>query len=158
MVELARDRLGDTVQLHQLVLGQPLPFEDGGFDLVVCALAIHYVKDRAAALAEFCRVLRSGGAVVLSTQHPTADWLRKGGSYFDVVLETDMWRRDEGEWEVRFWREPLTSLCDAAFRAGLLIERLVEPRPAPSMRDRWPEDFEKLNREPGFLNLRLVKP
>jgi hypothetical protein len=26
------------------------------------------------------------------------------------------------------------------------------------MRDRWPETWEKLQREPGFLLLRLLKP
>jgi ubiquinone/menaquinone biosynthesis C-methylase UbiE len=157
MVNLARRRLGDTVEVRQLVLGEPLPFEDASFDLVVCALAIHYVDDRAAALSEVHRVLRPFGAAVISTQHPTADWLRKGGSYFDVVVETDVWRRDQGEWEMRYWREPLTSLCDAVYRAGFLIERLVEPQPAESMRHRWPEYFEKLHQQPGFLNLRLLK-
>lgn len=28
---------------------------------------------------------------------------------------------------------------------------------APSMRDRFPDDYEKLNKEPGFLILRLIK-
>lgn len=158
MVDLARRRLGAAAEVAQLVLGEALPFDDYTFDLVVCALAIHYVDDRAAALSELHRVLRRGGAAVVSTQHPTADWLRKGGSYFDVVVETDVWRRDEGEWELRYWREPLTSLCDAVYRAGFLIERLVEPLPAESMRARWPDDFEKLHRQPGFLNLRLLKP
>jgi hypothetical protein len=68
-----------------------------------------------------------------------------------------VWKLDKGDWTVRFWREPLTSLCDAVYHAGFLIERLIEPQPAESMRDRWPDDFEKLRREPGFLNLRLVK-
>ena len=52
---------------------------------------------------------------MLSTQHPTADWLRKGGSYFDVAVETDVWKLPGGDWEVSYWREPLTALCDAVF-------------------------------------------
>ena len=68
-----------------------------------------------------------------------------------------MWRRGDRERVLRYWREPLTSLCDAVHRAGFVIERLVEPLPSESMRDRWPEDFDKLHREPGFLNLRLLK-
>lgn len=58
----------------------------------------------------------------------------------------------------RFWREPLSALCAAVAAAGFLIERLEEPLPAASMRERWPEDWEKLQREPGFLVLGLVKP
>ena len=157
MVELARARLGDHCVVHQQMLGTPMSFEDDSFDAVVCALTIHHVDDRHAALVELCRVLRLGGALVLSTQHPTTDWLRKGGSYFDIVVETDVWKRPERDWQVSFWREPLTCLCDAIFRAGFLIERLVEPLPADSMRERWPEHHAQLHLEPGFLHLRLLK-
>jgi hypothetical protein len=52
----------------------------------------------------------------------------------------------------------LTATCAEFTRAGFLIERLVEPRPVPDMAQRFPEDYEKLNREPGFINFRLVKP
>jgi SAM-dependent methyltransferase len=158
MVELARKRLGSTARIEHADLNAPLPLADEGFDLIVCALAIHYVDDRAATLREFHRVLRPGGRVVLSTQHPTTDWMRKGGSYFDTREEVDEWKRDGRTYEVRFWREPLTSLCAAVAEAGFLIERLVEPLPADSMRQRWPEDWEQLRTEPGFLVLRLVKP
>ena len=81
----------------------------------------------------------------------------RGGSYFDVRLEQDTWTRDGVSYTVDFWREPLTSLCDAATRAGFLIERLLEPRPSAVMRERWPDDWEKLTREPGFLVMRLLK-
>jgi hypothetical protein len=103
-------------------------------------------------------VLRSGGSAVVSTQHPTADWLRKGGSYFDVRREEDVWTRNDVAYRVTFWREPLSAFCSSATDAGFLIERLLEPRPAESMRERWPEDWERLNREPGFLIVRLLKP
>jgi hypothetical protein len=95
---------------------------------------------------------------VISTQHPVADWLRKGGSYFDVTLEADVWRTDSGDHEVRFWREPLSRLCAAATGAGFLIEQLIEPLPADTMRERYPEDYAKLTTEPGFLILRLRRP
>ncbi|MDP2293023.1 MAG: class I SAM-dependent methyltransferase [Actinomycetota bacterium] len=156
MVELARTRLGSDTTVLQHMLGTPLPFDDGTFDAVVCALTIHHVEDRHAALAELHRVLRPGGAMVLSTQHPTTDWLRKGGSYFDVVVETDVWRLPTSEWSVGYWREPLTSLSDAIFRAGFLIERIVEPLPTESMLERWPDEHAVLMQRPGFLHLRLL--
>jgi len=159
MVELARTNAGEwPVRIDRAVLGEPLPYPDGAFDAIVCALAIHYADDRAAAFAELFRVLRPGGALVVSSQHPFIDWMRKGGSYFDVKLETDVWELRTGSRHVRFWREPLSSLCAAATSSGFLIESLVEPLPADSMRDRWPEDYEKLVTRPGFLILRLLKP
>jgi SAM-dependent methyltransferase len=158
MVALARQHVPGGVRVDQAALGQPLPYPDGAFDLIVCALAIHYAADRAAAFAELHRVLRPGGAAVVSTQHPVMDWLRKGGSYFQATLETDIWRTPSGDQPVHFWREPLSALCTAATDAGFLIGKLIEPVPAETMRDRYPEDYAKLSREPGFLVLRLVKP
>jgi len=158
MVSLARQQAAGRVRVDQAVLGEPLPYRDGVFDLIVCALAIHYARDRAAAFAEFWRVLRPGGAAVVSTQHPVMDWLRKGGSYFQAMLETDIWHTPSGDQPVHFWREPLSALCTAATGAGFLIEKLIEPVPAETMRERYPEDYEQLSREPGFLILRLLKP
>jgi len=158
MVGLARQQAAGRVRIDQAVLGEPLPYPDGAFDLVVCALAIHYARDRGAAFAEFWRVLRPGGAAVVSTQHPVMDWLRKGGSYFQTTLETDLWQTPSGDQPVHFWREPLSALCAAATGSGFLIERLIEPVPAETMRERYPEEYEQLNREPGFLILRLFKP
>lgn len=157
MVDLARRRIGDQTRIDLARLDEPLPYPDAAFDLGVCALAIHYAEDQPATFAELHRVLCPGGALVVSTQHPTADWLRSGGSYFDRVLETDIWGGPSGDHRVRFWREPLSDLCAAATGAGFVIDLLVEPRPAESMRTPFPEDYAKLNREPGFLVLRLRK-
>jgi len=86
------------------------------------------------------------------------DWLRKGGSYFQPALETDIWHTPSGDQPVHFWRESLSALCTAATDAGFLIGKVIEPVPAETMRDRYPDDYEKLSREPGFLILRLLKP
>jgi len=157
MVELARARVGDRAEIAVTRLDAPLPYPDDSVDVVLCALAIHYVADRHAAFAEFHRVLRPGGAAVVSTQHPTTDWLRKGGSYFDRALETDAWSSlPAGRNEVRYWREPLSDLCAAATDAGFVIQRLVEPRAPEVWRDRWPAEYDKLAQRPGFLALRLL--
>jgi SAM-dependent methyltransferase len=158
MVDLARQRLGQRAQIDLAQLGEPLPYPAEAFDSSICALAIHYIADRPAAFAELYRVLRAGAALVVSTQHPTTDWLRKGGSYFDSVLETDTWHLPTGDVQVRFWREPLSQLCAAATGAGFLINQLIEPRPTERMRELFPNDYDTLNREPGFLILRLLKP
>lgn len=44
-----------------------LPFDDAGFDLVTCVTALHLFPDATAALAEWRRVLRAGGRIVLAT-------------------------------------------------------------------------------------------
>jgi hypothetical protein len=76
-------------------------------------------------------------------------WLRKGGSYFDVKLKTDIWHTSAGDEPVRFWREPLSDLCTAATDAGFLVEKVIEPRPADTVRERCPDDYEKLTKRTG---------
>lgn len=154
----AKARLGGSAEVHRVDLQAPLPFASGQFDVIVCALVIHYLQDPRVTLGEFRRVLRPGGRAVVSTSHPTIDWLRKGGSYFAVQVEEDLWDSEGRRTPVSFWRRPLTDLCAAATDSGFLIERLVEPVPAPTMQDRWPEAWERLNRDPGFLIVRLLSP
>jgi SAM-dependent methyltransferase len=49
---------------------QRLPVADGAADLVVCALALAHVADLRPVFAEFARVLRPGGHLVVSDMHP----------------------------------------------------------------------------------------
>lgn len=155
MVRLARQRVpqGDF-RVHDLA--EPLNWlTDASFDLAVMALVIHHLDDRTAALREVRRVLRPGGCLVLSTHHPTADWLRWGGSYFDVEVIDETWHRG---WEARYWRQPLVATCAEIADAGFLIERLVEPSPSAEMAQADPIHFAKLNSEPAFIVFRLQRP
>ena len=157
MVRLARERLGSTVDVRVHKLDSPLTWlSDESFDAGVIALVVHHIDDRVGALRELWRILRSGGRLVVSTHHPTSDWLRLGGSYFTVEPVEEDWH--QGQWHVRYWRQPLDRTCGEFAKAGFLIERLVEPRPNPDMAERWPEDHEKLLRQPGFIAFRLLKP
>lgn len=157
MVRLARRRLGERSDVREHDLGRPLDWlDDESFDAALMALVIHHVDDRVPALREMRRVLRPGGRLVVSTHHPTSDWLRLGGSYFSVEPIEEDWHN--GRWHVRYWRQPLDRTCAEFAEAGFLIERLIEPLPHPEMADRWPEDHEKLTTEPGFIAFRLLKP
>jgi ubiquinone/menaquinone biosynthesis C-methylase UbiE len=153
MVEICRARVGQgEFRVHDL--GDPIGWlPDDSVDLALCALAIEYVDDRVAALSELRRVLRPDGALVLSRLHPTGDWLRHGGSYFDVRTIQETWSTG---WMVRYWLAPLERTCEEIFAAGFLIERLAEPRPVPGAAATNPAEYERLNREPrGFIAFRL---
>ena len=155
MIELARRRVGDTVDLRVQSLGEPFVWlADESIDIALCALAYHYVNDRGAFLSELSRVLTPTGALVISTHHPTADWKRLGGSYFETTAATEVWSKG---WSVTAWRTPLTLLCEEFADAGFVIERLIEPLPEPAMQQSHPSDFAKLSTEPGFVMFKLRK-
>ena len=70
MIELARQRLGADADLQVADIGKPLPFADGAFDVVVVSLVQHYLQDRTAPLSGLRRVLKPGGRLLLSVNHP----------------------------------------------------------------------------------------
>jgi SAM-dependent methyltransferase len=153
MVEIAREQApGGEYRVHDL--NEPLTWlPDASVDLALCALAIEYIDDRVEALGELRRVLRPGGALVLSRLHPTGDWLRHGGSYYETRVITETWEKG---WDFRYWLAPLEQTCAEIAAAGFLIERLIEPRPAPEAAAADPERFAQMSREPrGFLAFRL---
>jgi SAM-dependent methyltransferase len=155
MVRHAFRRLGPGARVRRHDLGRPLDWlPDATIDLALAALVIHYVDDRVAALGELNRVLRPDGRLVLSTSHPTADWLADGGSYFDERYAEERWSCGLLH---RFWRQPLQRWCEEFSAAGFVIERLVEHRPAAEMAHRHPADYARLSREPAFIAFRLAK-
>lgn len=154
MVELAQQRVPTgTFRIHDLA--HPLDWlDDHAVDRVLFALALEYVDDRIAALREFRRVLRPDGVLVLSRLHPTGDWLRHGGSYFQPRVIDETWSRG---WELRYWLTPLEQTCDELHQAGFLIERLVEPRPDQAAAAIDQDKYDRLHREPtGFLAIRAI--
>ena len=67
MLDVARAKLPDAdLRLGEL---QEMPVDDAAVDLVMCGLALIHVPDLAPVMAEFARVLRPGGHVVVSDVH-----------------------------------------------------------------------------------------
>jgi SAM-dependent methyltransferase len=153
MLEHARRRLaGRGVELRVADLRAPLPFADGSFDGIVSALVLHYLRDWSPTLAEFRRVLRPGGWLAFSTHHPVAEALFfKPARYLDVELLDDEW---DGVGTVRFYRRPLSRIVNDLADAGFAIERMEEPLPTETFRQRKPEAYEQLLRQPQFLLIR----
>jgi SAM-dependent methyltransferase len=155
MIELARARIGAGVDLRVHSLDAPFTWlSDETVDIALCALAYHYVNDRPGFLGEMFRVLRPDGSLVISTNHPTSDWCRLGGSYFDVSTVKEIWSTG---WEITTWRMPLAHITEEFAAAGFVVERLIEPTPEPEMARTHPETFEKLSMEPGFILFKLRK-
>jgi SAM-dependent methyltransferase len=70
-IEAARQRaaggsLADRVSFEALDAGGRLPFPDGSFDAVFCNDSINHLPDRAAVFADWHRLLRPGGRVLVT--------------------------------------------------------------------------------------------
>ena len=136
MVELARRRLGDDADLQVAELGRPLPFPDGTFDDVTASLVLHYLQDWGPALAELRRVLKPGGRLIVSVDHPFAEnlWHREARLEPDYLATYNYlveWTADGQSALLRFWTRPLHAMTDAFTAAGFRITVISEPPVAP---------------------------
>ncbi len=157
MIDIARSRLDDTAEFFVGDVAQPLPFESESFDLVVASLVMHYIEDWVPVLREIKRVLKPGGSFVFSTHHPTMDWLRiTKDDYFAKKQITETWNKGGREFDVTFWRRPLTAMSEEIAKAGFLIGSLEEPMPDSSLVDLDPKANEYLTTNPHFLFVRVL--
>jgi SAM-dependent methyltransferase len=117
MLDIARSTLPDA-EFHQADLhGLPLP--DDHVDLIVCALALAHVSDLAPVFAEFVRVLRPGGHVVVSD----ARGYVHGGEHYPIVVTS----LDGKPGYIRCWIHSTTSYLQAALPLGLQVRHCEEP-------------------------------
>jgi len=65
MIKYARERLGETVDLH-VADSEHLPWEPGTFDCLTCNFSFHHYPNPAAVLVEMRRVLKPGGHLVIT--------------------------------------------------------------------------------------------
>ena len=75
--------------------------------------------------------------------------------YFATKQVTERWHKGSGEFDVTFYRRPLTAMTHAICSSGFVIEQLVEPEPVPELRDRDPAAYEQIRTKPRFLFFRL---
>jgi SAM-dependent methyltransferase len=156
MLEVARRRLGPDADLRVADLAEPLPFADAAFDDVVASLVLHYLKDWGPALAELRRVLKPGGRLIASVNHPMSVNLthRHTGprpDYFGAYTWTDEFPMGGRTVRMTFWNRPLHAMTDAFTEAGFRISAISEPRPTPEARELFPDDFDLLDTFPTFL-------
>lgn len=128
MIDLARRRLGEAADLSVADLAKPLPYDDAAFDDVVASLVLHYLQDWTEPLAELRRVLKPGGRLILSLNHPfvyTA--LNPDGEYFDVAEFTFDAEHAGRTVVYSIWHRPLQAMSDAFSAAGFRISVMSEP-------------------------------
>lgn len=137
-----------------------LPFPDDSFDRVVAYNMLMDVPDMPAAVREAGRVLAPGGVLTISIVHP---FIERGEladdaaftipgdstSYFESSEFTATDTRDGLTMHFHGWSHPLQAYTEA-HGAGLVITRLLEPR--PTTQDS-PEEhhLERWRRLPLFL-------
>lgn len=132
MIELARQRLGEDAALQVADLSRPLPFADGAFDDVVASLVLHYLQDWTAPLAELRRVLKPGGRLILSVNHPIVyEVINPSNDYFATAKYSEEYTFNGQSATLTYWHRPLHAMTDAFTEAGFRISVISEPPFSP---------------------------
>jgi ubiquinone/menaquinone biosynthesis C-methylase UbiE len=117
MLAIARDKVpgGEFVEadIHHL------PVSDGSVDLVVCAIALSHVPDLDPVFAEFVRVLRPRGHLVVSDSR---------GLIGDIGLPLVRTAPDGAVEYMPIWSRPASDYLAAALPLGLIVRRCDEVR------------------------------
>ena len=145
-----------------------LPFPDGSFNAALNLFSsLGYLGDEedTRVLAEIGRVLRPGGRLIASVEHPFVTHLmhREAGRAADhPYMETTNWH---DEWEfggrtqrMSFWHRPLHAMTRSFTDAGFRILAIDEPDPDPAAHALVPEELADKPRFLCFLFFVLEVP
>ncbi len=153
MVRLAQAR-APAAEVFVADMAQPLAgLNDAGFDLVVSSLAIDYVRDWSVPLGEFRRLLRPGGRLVFSVQHPMGayDWYRPP-SPFGVQYVEATWKGFTADPVVvpDYYRS-FEEMVNPLLAAGFALRGVHETRPAPELEAIDPVKYARGMAYPTFM-------
>lgn len=149
MLAEARERVPDaTFRRADLAEGlDGLPANS--VDVVLCQHVFSHLPALSTPLAEFARVLRPGGTLVVSTHNPVHDYVvvRDGEypateaadldpavdapadapTYADTERFDIVWGSETGSNRGTYYRRPVAGLFDPLLDAGFTVEAVVEP-------------------------------
>jgi ubiquinone/menaquinone biosynthesis C-methylase UbiE len=156
------------------------------FDVVTCSMALMDIEDYEDAVREVARVLKKSGRFVFSITHPCFEWgstMANGQSlgewkyeagtentperkalhlevkrYFGIVRCTTSWtmKRLVAPFKTTSFHRTLTDYFQVLYKNGLLVQRLVEPRPTNVGAQKYP-GLRKHKKIPHAVIIEAVK-
>lgn len=137
--------------------------DDEPFDVAVSSLALHYVEDYDGALRRIACLLKKGGRLVFSVEHPMCTALPQQQWVRDDAGKPLHWPVDdyhaEGRRETKWfidsvikYHRTVESYVNGLLRAGFALNSLREPEPEPARISVVP-DLDLHRRRPPFLLL-----
>ena len=117
-----------------------MDFPEESFDVILSSLAFHYVADYENLIKKIYRMLKAGGNLVFTVEHPvftahgTQDWYynEKGeilhfpvDNYYYEGKRTAMFLEEK----VTKYHRTLTTYLNTLLSNGFIINHIVEPQP-----------------------------
>jgi 2-polyprenyl-3-methyl-5-hydroxy-6-metoxy-1,4-benzoquinol methylase len=159
----AAGRTADPRIAYRQARIQDLAPAEGPFDLAVSSLAFHYIEDYAAVLRRVAQVLRPGGLLAFSVEHPMMTALPEQSWQRDAEGKALCWPIDryaeEGERHTHWfvdgvvkYHRTIETYVAGLIGAGFRLSALAEPAPDSAAIALRP-DLADQRRRPPFLLL-----
>ncbi len=161
MIKLAKERnKGHRKKSSFFVhdLSHPLTeVAPNSYDVVICALAMHYLQNWDTAFQEFNRVLKPSGYLIISIEHPFFEYTYYNSTkYFEIEPVKCIWNGFGIPVEVNSFRRSLHDCITPLTANGFLIDKLVEPLPTKEFEALDPRHYNELMEFPAFLCIRAI--
>jgi 2-polyprenyl-3-methyl-5-hydroxy-6-metoxy-1,4-benzoquinol methylase len=116
------------------------------FDVVTCFMALMDIEDYRGTISEVERVMSDNGRFLFSIVHPCFDIIAESGeiertaTYFGVRSEPEPWRMERllRPFDTTSFHRTLTDYSTALHKHGLVIRRLLEPKPTRNASAKFP--------------------
>lgn len=131
---------------YYVMNSKALTFSAESFDLVTCFMALMDIKDYDKTIKEIVRVLKDNGRFVFSIIHPCFEYdaknqkLERTSKYFERRSEKISWNMERlrKPFETTSYHRTLTDYSKTLYKCGLLITRLIEPKPTENGLAKFP--------------------
>jgi SAM-dependent methyltransferase len=159
MIELAKERNKNTGFFFAQDLATPfVTLNNNSYDIIVCALAMHYIEDWNSTIQEFHRVLKDDGLLIISIEHPFFEFnYFKSTHYFNTEAVKCVWKGFGNPIEINSYRRPLESCIMPLTNNGFYIDKLIEPKPTKEFKKFDPKHYKELNEFPAFMCISAVR-
>ncbi|MCG7380967.1 methyltransferase domain-containing protein [Paenibacillus sp. ACRSA] len=173
-IDLSENMLQRAIQMtddpkieYRLQAIEDIDYAPEQFDVVISSLALHYLQRLDEVYAKINTCLKSGGALVLSVEHPIFTARAEQDWHYGVQGEIQHWPVDHYQQEgrrvahfldqdvVKYHRTLATHLNEL-INAGFVIQQVAESKPSSDMVEQVPGMRDELRR-PMFLMIAASK-
>jgi SAM-dependent methyltransferase len=148
MLSIAETRLarfGDRAIAWQASIEDTIRLDDQSVSLILCVQVLHYIDNWNPISAEFSRVLKEDGYVLIVTAHPVVDIVLRGsGRYFECEQRKGFLTSGGKLWPLTYWRRPLEAMLAPFLSSGFVLVDFAEPYLHTPKRRAWWDIAESL--------------
>ncbi len=159
MLKFAKNRVGDKAKIFQGAFEDDFSFlENNFFDGIISALAISYVENLELLFIKFNKLLKKEGWFVFSTEHPFFNYhYFSMDNYFATKKVQADWSGFDEIITMPSYYHSLTTITEALFNSGFVIERIIEPKPTKEFEKANKKTYDELMKFPSFICFKAIK-